>query len=182
MIWKFLKQNVLFPKGLNLVQHWVSRIAVHCKFSRKAFIVLWLLMHSGLLSGILLFLYGLSTRGPLDCALLLFVKVSPLGLCYVNPLDLFQRPWLGSLLRFGSDITYTTYFDLSCFNRFICNLTNCVCLDFAFIQHINVTLFSPWLYIDSYFKLCILIQALILKLVHWRSPKGKTSIWNSKTS
>ena len=67
-------------------------------------------MHSGLLSGILLFFYGLSTHGPLDCALLLFVKVSPLGLCYVNPLDLFQRPWLGSLLRFGSDITYTTYF------------------------------------------------------------------------
>ena len=26
MIWKFLKQNVLFPRGLNWVQHWVSRI------------------------------------------------------------------------------------------------------------------------------------------------------------
>ena len=28
MIWKFLKQNVLFPKGLNWVQHWVSRIGL----------------------------------------------------------------------------------------------------------------------------------------------------------
>ena len=24
MIWKFLKQNLLFPKGLNWVQRWVS--------------------------------------------------------------------------------------------------------------------------------------------------------------
>ena len=33
MIWKFLKQNVLTPKGLNLVQHRVSRIGLllrHC--------------------------------------------------------------------------------------------------------------------------------------------------------
>ena len=28
MIWKFLKQNVLLPKGLNWVQHWVSRIGL----------------------------------------------------------------------------------------------------------------------------------------------------------
>ena len=28
MIWKFLKQNVLFPKGLNWVQHWVSRLGL----------------------------------------------------------------------------------------------------------------------------------------------------------
>ena len=28
MIWKFLKQNVLFPKGLNWVQQWVSRIGI----------------------------------------------------------------------------------------------------------------------------------------------------------
>ena len=28
MIWKFLKQKVLFPKGLNWVQHWVSRIGL----------------------------------------------------------------------------------------------------------------------------------------------------------
>ena len=28
MIWKFLKQNVLTPKGLNWVQHWVSRIGL----------------------------------------------------------------------------------------------------------------------------------------------------------
>ena len=28
MIWKFLKQNVLFPKGLNWVQHRVSRIGL----------------------------------------------------------------------------------------------------------------------------------------------------------
>ena len=28
MIWKFLKQNVLFPKGLNWVQHCVSRIGL----------------------------------------------------------------------------------------------------------------------------------------------------------
>ena len=28
MIWKFLKQNVLFPKGLNWVQQWVSRIGL----------------------------------------------------------------------------------------------------------------------------------------------------------
>ena len=28
MIWKFLKQNVLFPRGLNWVQHWVSRIGL----------------------------------------------------------------------------------------------------------------------------------------------------------
>ena len=28
MIWKFLKQNVLFPKGLNKVQHWVSRLGL----------------------------------------------------------------------------------------------------------------------------------------------------------
>ena len=28
MIWKFLKQNVLFPKGMNWVQHWVSRIGL----------------------------------------------------------------------------------------------------------------------------------------------------------
>ena len=27
-MWKFLKQNVLFPKGLNWVQHWVSRIGL----------------------------------------------------------------------------------------------------------------------------------------------------------
>ena len=28
MIWKFLKQNVLSPKGLNWVQHLVSRIGL----------------------------------------------------------------------------------------------------------------------------------------------------------
>ena len=28
MIWKFLKQNDLFPRGLNWVQHWVSRIGL----------------------------------------------------------------------------------------------------------------------------------------------------------
>ena len=28
MIWKFLKQNVLFPKGLNRVQHRVSRFGL----------------------------------------------------------------------------------------------------------------------------------------------------------
>ena len=28
MIWKFLKQNVLFPKGLNWVQQWVGRIGL----------------------------------------------------------------------------------------------------------------------------------------------------------
>ena len=28
MIWKFLKQNVLLPKGLKRVQHWVSRIGL----------------------------------------------------------------------------------------------------------------------------------------------------------
>ena len=28
MMWKFLKQNVLFPNGLNWVQHWVSRIGL----------------------------------------------------------------------------------------------------------------------------------------------------------
>ena len=28
MIWKFLKQNVLFPKGMNWVQHWVSRVVL----------------------------------------------------------------------------------------------------------------------------------------------------------
>ena len=27
-VWKFLKQKVLFPKGLNWVQHWVSRIGL----------------------------------------------------------------------------------------------------------------------------------------------------------
>ena len=27
-VWKFLKQKVLFPKGLNWVQHWVSRISL----------------------------------------------------------------------------------------------------------------------------------------------------------
>ena len=32
MIWKFLKQNVLFPKGLNWVQHWVSRIGLWAPF------------------------------------------------------------------------------------------------------------------------------------------------------
>ena len=29
MMWKFLKQNVLFPKGLNWVQHGVSRIGLY---------------------------------------------------------------------------------------------------------------------------------------------------------
>ena len=28
MIWKYLEQNVLFPKGLNWVQHWVSRLGL----------------------------------------------------------------------------------------------------------------------------------------------------------
>ena len=28
MIWKFLKQNILFPKGMNWVQHWVSQIGL----------------------------------------------------------------------------------------------------------------------------------------------------------
>ena len=33
MIWKFLKQNVLFPKGLNWVQHWVySRIGLFASY------------------------------------------------------------------------------------------------------------------------------------------------------
>ena len=36
MIWKFLKQNVLFPKGLNWVQHWVSRIGLWPKHSWRA--------------------------------------------------------------------------------------------------------------------------------------------------
>ena len=27
-VWKFVKQKVLFPKGLNWVQHWVSRIGL----------------------------------------------------------------------------------------------------------------------------------------------------------
>ena len=31
MIWKFLKQNFLFPEGLNWVQHWVSRIGLNSK-------------------------------------------------------------------------------------------------------------------------------------------------------
>ena len=35
MIWKFLKQNVLFPKGLNWVQHWVSRIGLLFKECKK---------------------------------------------------------------------------------------------------------------------------------------------------
>ena len=43
MIWKFLKQNFLSPKGLNWVQHLVSRIGLlfdstfsykHCHFTR----------------------------------------------------------------------------------------------------------------------------------------------------
>ena len=34
MIWKFLKQNFLFPKGLNWVQHWVSRIGLFRLLSR----------------------------------------------------------------------------------------------------------------------------------------------------
>ena len=36
MIWKFLKQNVLFPKGLNWVQHWVSRIGLLIIHSNKS--------------------------------------------------------------------------------------------------------------------------------------------------
>ena len=36
MIWKFLKQNVLFPKGLNWVQHWVSRIGLFARKSEKS--------------------------------------------------------------------------------------------------------------------------------------------------
>ena len=32
MIWKFLKQKVLFPKGSNWVQHWFSRIGLLVHF------------------------------------------------------------------------------------------------------------------------------------------------------
>ena len=32
-VWKFLKQKVLFPKGLNWVQHWASRIGLLAPFS-----------------------------------------------------------------------------------------------------------------------------------------------------
>ena len=35
MIWKFLKQNVLFPKSLNWVQHWVSWIGLFVNNSKK---------------------------------------------------------------------------------------------------------------------------------------------------
>ena len=35
MIWKFLKQNDLFLKGLNWVQHWVSRIGLWGKQVKK---------------------------------------------------------------------------------------------------------------------------------------------------
>ena len=45
MIWKFLKQNVLFPKGLNWVQHWVSRLGLlsilsHCDWYTCSWIFL----------------------------------------------------------------------------------------------------------------------------------------------
>ena len=48
MVWKFLKQNVLTPKGLNWVQHWVSRTGlfnlgfnfVFCKTIQKRIICL----------------------------------------------------------------------------------------------------------------------------------------------
>ena len=33
MIWKYPEQNMLFPKGLNWVQHWVSRL-VYLEVSR----------------------------------------------------------------------------------------------------------------------------------------------------
>ena len=35
MIWKFLKQNVLFPKGLNWVQHWVRRLGLFYHWPRS---------------------------------------------------------------------------------------------------------------------------------------------------
>ena len=70
----------------------------------------------GLLSGILLFFYGFPIHSPLVCTLLLFVKVCPLGLCYVYPFDLIQRPRLRNLLCFGNDITYTTYLYFSFFS------------------------------------------------------------------
>ena len=87
----------------------------------------------GLLSGILLFFYGFLIHGPLVCTLLLFVKVCPLGLRYVNPFDLTQRPRLGNLLCFSNDITYTTYFYFSFF--------------------IVLSLFSPLLYVLLLFNI-----------------------------
>ena len=37
MIWKFRKQNGLFPKGLNWVQHWVSRIGLFVTYEKSQY-------------------------------------------------------------------------------------------------------------------------------------------------
>ena len=35
MMWKYVEQNILFPKGLNWVQHWVSQFGLFIKKENK---------------------------------------------------------------------------------------------------------------------------------------------------